>query len=141
MFDNIARRARMASVSLQIEGTVGGDATDDGSWGLGDAADDALSALKTVAGVMLVGAAIVLPVVALIALIAWLTMVGPPPQPREGAGRVEPGRSAGGRARAGAGVAPRAHAGRDCVTPVGQQAVRRGRRSLQVPAPDVHCRN
>lgn len=75
VFDNIARKARMASVSLQIEGTVGGDATDDGSWGLGDAADDALSALKTVAGVMLVGAAIVLPVVALIALLVWLTMV------------------------------------------------------------------
>ena len=72
-FDNIARRARMSQVSLRIEGTPNGD--DDGSWSLGDAADDALSALKTVAGVMLVGAAIVLPIVALIALITWLTLV------------------------------------------------------------------
>ena len=72
-FDNIARKARMAQVSLRIEGTPNGD--DDGSWSLGDAADDSLSALKTVAGVMLVGAAIVLPIVALIALVTWLTIV------------------------------------------------------------------
>ena len=56
--------------SLQIHGSPNGD--DDGNWSLGDAADDALGALKTVAGVMLVGAAIVVPIVALIALIAWL---------------------------------------------------------------------
>ncbi len=62
-FDNIARKARMSQVSLRIEGTPNGD--DDGSWSLGDAADDALSALKTVAGVMLVGAAIVVPILAL----------------------------------------------------------------------------
>jgi hypothetical protein len=75
-YENIARRARMADVSLQIEGTIGGDeGTDDGSWGLGDAADDALSALKTVAGVMLVGAAIVVPILALVALIVWLAVL------------------------------------------------------------------
>jgi hypothetical protein len=71
-FENIARQARISNVSLTIEGTPGGD--DDGSWSLGDAADDALEALKTVAGVMLVGAAIVLPIVALIALLVWLGM-------------------------------------------------------------------
>jgi hypothetical protein len=73
-FDNIARKARMSQVSLRIEGTPNGD--DDGSWSLGDAADDALDALKTVAGVMLVGAAIVIPVLALAALIAWLAIAG-----------------------------------------------------------------
>lgn len=71
-FDNIARRARLSTVSLQIEGTPNGD--DDGSWSIGDAADDAVDALGTVAGVMLVGAAIVVPILALIALIAWLTL-------------------------------------------------------------------
>ncbi len=72
-FDNIAQRARLSAVSLQIEGTPNGD--DDGNWSLGDAADDALDALTKVAGVMLVGAAIVLPIIALIALVAWLTML------------------------------------------------------------------
>lgn len=71
-FDSIAQRARLSSVSLQIEGTPNGD--DDGSWSLGDAADDALDALTKVAGVMLVGAAIVLPILALIALLTWLTL-------------------------------------------------------------------
>jgi hypothetical protein len=73
-FSKVARKARMSQVSLRIEGTPNGD--DDGSWSLGDAADDALDALKTVAGVMLVGAAIVIPVLALAALIAWLTLAG-----------------------------------------------------------------
>lgn len=69
-FENIARRARLANVNLTIKGTP--DGSDDGNWGLGDAADDALEALKTVAGVMLVGAAIVLPILALIAALIWL---------------------------------------------------------------------
>lgn len=71
-FENIARQARLANVSLTIEGTPDGD--DDGDWSLGDAADDALQALKTLAGVMLVGAAIVLPILALIALLTWLAL-------------------------------------------------------------------
>jgi hypothetical protein len=58
-FDNIARRARTSRVSVTIEGTPGG--ADDGPWTLGDAADDALSVLKAVAGVLLVSAAILAP--------------------------------------------------------------------------------
>ncbi len=49
----------MANVSLRIEGSAAENSKGD-SWTLGDAASDALNALKTVAGVMLVGAAIVL---------------------------------------------------------------------------------
>ncbi len=72
-FAKVARRARMANVSLRIEGSAAENSKGD-SWTLGDAASDALDALKTVAGVMLVGAAIVLPIVALVALIAWLAV-------------------------------------------------------------------
>jgi hypothetical protein len=60
-FDSIARRARNSQVSLRIDGTPGG-----GGWSLGDAADDALGALKFVAGVMLVAAAILAPIVLLV---------------------------------------------------------------------------
>ncbi len=63
----------MADVSLRIEGSAAENSKGD-SWTLGDAASDALNALKTVAGVILVGAAIVLPIVALVALVGWLTL-------------------------------------------------------------------
>ncbi len=69
-FDSIARRARNADVTLRVEGTPDGD----GSWTLGDAADDALSALKTVAGVLLVGAAILIPIALLITAFAYAAM-------------------------------------------------------------------
>jgi Flp pilus assembly protein TadB len=68
-FERIARRARLAEVGVTVEGVPGGD--DDGSWSLGDAADDALSALKTVAGVLLVSAAILAPLAILLALVAY----------------------------------------------------------------------
>lgn len=63
-FDNIARRARTSKVSMTIEGSP---EKSDGSWSLGEAADDALSALEVVAGVLLIGAAILAPVVLLVA--------------------------------------------------------------------------
>jgi hypothetical protein len=68
-FERIARRARLSEVGVTVEGIPGGD--DDGTWSLGDAADDALSALKTVAGVLLVSAAILAPLAILLALIAY----------------------------------------------------------------------
>lgn len=71
-FDKVARRARTSQVSLRVEGTPGGD--DDGSWSLGDAADDALGALKTVAGVLLIAAAILAPIGILVALIALIAL-------------------------------------------------------------------
>lgn len=68
-FEQIARRARLSAVSVAIEGVPGGD--DDGNWTLGDAADDALSVLGTAAGVALVAAAVLLPIVILLAAIAY----------------------------------------------------------------------
>jgi len=70
-FDNIARRARNSQVGLEITGTPDGGG--DGSWSLGDAADDALSALKTVAGVMLIAAAILAPIALLAVVVALVT--------------------------------------------------------------------
>lgn len=70
-FDNIARRARTSKVSLTIEGAP---AKDDGSWSLGEAADDALSALKVVAGVLLVSAAILAPVALIVAAITAIVL-------------------------------------------------------------------
>lgn len=67
-FQNIARRGRLADVSLQIEGKP---AADDGSWSLGEAADDALDVLRTVAGVLLIAAAILVPLGALIAIVTF----------------------------------------------------------------------
>lgn len=67
-FENIARRGRLADVSLQI---VGKPETDDGSWSLGEAADDALDVLRTLTGVLLVSAAIVIPLGALIAIVTF----------------------------------------------------------------------
>ena len=69
-FENIARRARLADVSLQIEGKP---ESDDGSWSLGEAADDALDVLRTVAGVLLISAAILVP---LGLIVAAATLLG-----------------------------------------------------------------
>jgi len=65
-FDNIARRARTSRISVTIEGTPGG--AGEGEWTLGDAADDALSVLKAVAGVFLISAAILAPLAILAAV-------------------------------------------------------------------------
>ena len=72
-FQDIALQARNSQVSLRIEGTPSGGQADDG-WTLGDAADDALSALKTIAGVLLVAGAILLPIAILAALIAAIVI-------------------------------------------------------------------
>lgn len=71
-FDNIARRARTSRISMTIDGTPGGG--DDGSWTLGDAADDALSVLKAVAGVLLISAAILAPLVILTAVVSAIVI-------------------------------------------------------------------
>jgi hypothetical protein len=64
--ENISRRARYANVSVSVRGDGG-----NGGWSLGDAADDALDVLRTIAGVALVSAAVLLPL-ALLGLIALL---------------------------------------------------------------------
>ncbi len=74
-FAKVARQARMADVSLRIEGSDAAGASGGDGSNLGNAASDALDALTTVAGVMLVGAAIVVPILALVALIWWLAVL------------------------------------------------------------------
>ena len=69
---SLQRRASFSRVSLRIEsGDAAGPAADDGSWGLGDALDDAAHILAIAAGVTLIGLAILTPI-ALICLLAWL---------------------------------------------------------------------
>jgi hypothetical protein len=70
-FENIARRARLADVSLQIEGKP---ESDDGSWSLGEAAEDALDVLRTVAGVLLISAAILVPLGLIAAAVVLVTL-------------------------------------------------------------------
>lgn len=72
-FENIARRARTSQISMTIEGTPGG--ADKDGWTLGDAADDALSVLKTIAGVLLISAAILAPL-AILAAAAYAIALG-----------------------------------------------------------------
>ena len=66
-FENIARRARLSDISL----TIVGDPNVDEDRSIGDWFDDAVSVLRDVAGVLLISAAILVPLGILIA-IAWL---------------------------------------------------------------------
>ena len=75
--ENISRRARFAQVSVTVNGGGGS-----GGWSLGDAADDALDVLRTAAGVALVSAAVLLPLMILVA-IAWLVARGAARRRRE----------------------------------------------------------
>jgi hypothetical protein len=68
--ENVSRRARFANVSVTVNGDGG-----DGQWSLGEAADDSLHVLRTIAGVALVSAAVLGPL-ALLALIAGLIWRG-----------------------------------------------------------------
>jgi hypothetical protein len=74
---DLQRRANLSQVSLKIESGEEGAAPADenGSWGIGDALDDAGHILEVAAGVALIGLAILAPF-ALLALIAWLTRRG-----------------------------------------------------------------
>lgn len=70
---DLERRANLSRVSLTIEtGEAGAPpAEEDGTWGIGDALDDAGHILEVAAGVILIGLAILAPVALLIAL-TWL---------------------------------------------------------------------
>lgn len=72
-FDRVSRRAKFSDLSLTIKGdrgaSSGNDQTDDGRT-IGDWLDDALSVLRDVAGVLLISAAIMVPLGLLIS-IAW----------------------------------------------------------------------
>ncbi len=66
------RRVDYSRVSVRIHGGAAGDAipADDGAFGIGDAARDALRVLEVAAGVVVIAAAALLPV-ALLAALAW----------------------------------------------------------------------
>lgn len=66
----LERRAHFSRVSVQIV-TGSEDSSGDGTWGIGDALDDAGRILAIAAAVTLVGLAVLGPIV-LIALLAWL---------------------------------------------------------------------
>ncbi len=68
-FENIARRARLSDVSL----TIAGDPNVDEDRTIGDWFDDAVSVLRDVAGVLLISAAILVPLGILVA-IGWLAV-------------------------------------------------------------------
>lgn len=68
-FENIARRSRLSDLSVTVVGDP--DAKDDRS--LGDWLDDAVDVLRAVAGILLITAAIVVPLGILIA-IAWFAI-------------------------------------------------------------------
>ena len=64
--EDVGRRARFARVSVTVEGDGGS-----GGWSLGDAADDALDVLRTIAGVALVSLAVLVPLAVLVAVL-WI---------------------------------------------------------------------
>lgn len=71
-FQQLARSARMADVQLEISSTSSDDEAD-GDWGIDDAIDEAGSVITTVAGILLIAAAVVVPLalVALAGLLIW----------------------------------------------------------------------
>jgi uncharacterized protein DUF4349 len=75
--EDLARRARFARISVTVEGSGGS-----GGWSLGDAVDDALDVLRTVAGVTLVSLAVLAPLGLLIG-IGWLIARGTARRSRE----------------------------------------------------------
>jgi hypothetical protein len=70
-FRNIQRRAALSNVTVQI--TSEGARGDEDDWSLGDALDDAGRVLTVAAGIVLISAAVLLPL-ALIAAIAYFVL-------------------------------------------------------------------
>lgn len=69
-FENIARRARLSDLSLTIEGDPGADDGTDEGRTFGDWLDDTASVLRDLAGVLLISAAILVPL-AIITALGW----------------------------------------------------------------------
>jgi hypothetical protein len=69
--DKLRQRADLSRVSLSIETGASTSDTSDGTWGIGDALDDAGHILGIAAGVTVVTLAVIAPL-ALILLLAWL---------------------------------------------------------------------
>ncbi len=65
---DLEQRVKMVPVSVTL---VGEDQPDDGEWGISDALDDAGKVLTTSLGVLLVGAAALVPLALLVLISAW----------------------------------------------------------------------
>lgn len=74
LFENVARRARLSDVSLTIQGDPKAAAERDDRT-IGDWLDDTASVLRDVAGILLISAAILVPLAILIA-IGWFVVSG-----------------------------------------------------------------
>ena len=72
-FENIARRARLSDLSLTVEGDPGADAGGDEGRTFGDWLDDTASVLRDLAGVLLISAAILVPL-AILAALGWFAL-------------------------------------------------------------------
>jgi len=72
-FENIARQARLSDVSLTIMGDPGAEAKDDDGRTIGDWLDDTVSVLRDVAGILLISAAILVPLT-ILATITWFVI-------------------------------------------------------------------
>lgn len=68
-FESVARRSRLADVSV----TVVGDPNASDDWTISDALDDTVDVLRTLAGILLVTSAVVIPLGILVALI-WIVV-------------------------------------------------------------------
>jgi len=73
---SLKRRADLATVSLTVRGTGKSTQTGGGSWTPGDAAGDAVRVLEVLAGVLLVGLAVLVPAALLGAAIAFGVRLG-----------------------------------------------------------------
>jgi hypothetical protein len=71
---DLQRRVRLVPVSVTIsaDNSIGASGGDDGNWSIGDAIDDAGRVLEVAAGVLVISAAVLVPV-GLVALVALLS--------------------------------------------------------------------
>ena len=74
-FENVARRARLSDISLSVQGDPGAAGKDDDARTIGDWLDDTVSVLRDLAGVLLITAAIVVPL-SILAAIGWFVTSG-----------------------------------------------------------------
>jgi hypothetical protein len=71
-FGHLQKRIRLVPVSVEIQGQAGVDSGGGGSWSIGDAFHDAGRVLTVIAGILLISAAVLVPL-GLIVAVAWLT--------------------------------------------------------------------
>ncbi|HYQ12885.1 MAG TPA: DUF4349 domain-containing protein, partial [Solirubrobacterales bacterium] len=71
-YRQVQSRIRLVPVSVEIRGQAGVDSGGGGAWSIGDAFHDAGRVLTVMAGILLISAAVLVPI-GLIVGVAWLT--------------------------------------------------------------------